>query len=50
LKQWWTPPLRLPVSDCSTFLMCDVPSTDVFFVENILKAFLVLFPDTFLVL
>jgi hypothetical protein len=35
-------------SDCSTFLiMCDVPSTVVFFVENLLNAFLVLFPDFF---
>jgi hypothetical protein len=48
LNQWWTPPLRLQVSDCSTFLiMCDFPSTAVFFVENLLNAFLVLFPDIF---
>jgi hypothetical protein len=32
LSQWWTPPLRLQVSDCSTFLMmCGVPSTEGFF-------------------
>jgi hypothetical protein len=32
LNCWCTPPLRLQVSDCSTFLiMCDVPSTAVFF-------------------
>jgi hypothetical protein len=31
LSQWWTPPLRLQVSACSTFLMmCDVPSMAVF--------------------
>jgi hypothetical protein len=31
LNQWWTPPLRLQVPDCSTsFFFCDVPSTDVF--------------------
>jgi hypothetical protein len=36
LDQWWTPPLRLKVSDCSTFLiMCDVPSTAVFCTESI---------------
>jgi hypothetical protein len=53
LIQWWTPPLRLQVSDCSTFLiMCDVPSTAVFFFrerENLFNAFLVLFPDICLV-
>jgi len=38
LNQWCTPPLRLQVSDCSTFLvMFDVFSTAVFFcVENLL--------------
>jgi hypothetical protein len=47
LNQWWTPPLRLQVSDCSTFLIkCYVPSTAVF-VENLLNTFLVLFPDNF---
>jgi hypothetical protein len=36
LDQLWTPPLRLQVSDCSTFLiMCDVPSTAVFYRESI---------------
>jgi hypothetical protein len=36
LSQWWTPPLRLQVSDCSTFLMmCDVPSMAVFCKEYI---------------
>jgi hypothetical protein len=30
LNQWCTPPFRLQVSDCRTFLsMCDVPSTAV---------------------
>jgi hypothetical protein len=30
-NQWCTPPLRLQVSDCSTFLtVCDVPSTAAF--------------------
>jgi hypothetical protein len=34
--------------DCSTFLrMCDVPGTVIFFVENLLNAFVVLFPDLF---
>jgi hypothetical protein len=48
LNQQWTQPLRLQVSDCSTFLiMCDVPSTAVLFLENLLNAFLVLFPDIF---
>jgi hypothetical protein len=36
LNHWWTPPLRLQVSDCSTFLIkCDVPSTAVFCTESI---------------
>jgi hypothetical protein len=36
LSQWWTPPLRLQVSACSTFLMtCDVPSMAVFCRESI---------------
>jgi hypothetical protein len=36
LNQWWTPPLRLQVSDCSTFfIMCEVPSTAVFCREAI---------------
>jgi len=36
LSQWWTPPLRLQVSACSTFLMmCDVPSMTVFCRESI---------------
>jgi hypothetical protein len=35
LSQWWTPPLRLQVSACSTFLMmCDVPSMAVFWRES----------------
>jgi hypothetical protein len=47
LNQLWTSPLRLQVSDCSTFLiMCDVPSTAVF-VGNLLKTFLVLSPNIF---
>jgi hypothetical protein len=46
LNQWCTPPFRLPFSDCSIFLMCGVPSTTVF-VDNLLNAFLILFPDTF---
>jgi hypothetical protein len=47
LSQWWTPPLRLQVSACSTFLMmCDVPSMAVF-VGNLLTVVLVLFPDIF---
>jgi hypothetical protein len=36
LSQWWTPPLRLQVSACRTFLMmCDVPSMAVFCTESI---------------
>ena len=36
LNQWWSPPLRLQVSYCSTFrIMCDVPSIAVFFSESI---------------
>jgi hypothetical protein len=36
LNQWWTPPLRLQVSDCSTFLiMHDVPSTAVLCTESV---------------
>jgi hypothetical protein len=36
LSQLWTPPLRLQVSACSTFLMmCDVPSMAVFCKESI---------------
>jgi hypothetical protein len=36
LSQWWTPPLRLQVSACSTFLMmCDGPSMAVFCKESI---------------
>jgi hypothetical protein len=36
LSQWWTPPLRLQVSACSTFLMmCDVPSMAVFCRDSI---------------
>jgi hypothetical protein len=43
-----SPPLRLQVSACSTFLMmCDVPSMVVFFVEDLLNVVLVLFPDIF---
>jgi hypothetical protein len=48
LNQWYTPPLRLQVSDCSTFrTMCDAPSTAVFFVDNLLSALLVLFTHIF---
>jgi hypothetical protein len=47
LSQWWTPPLRLQVPACSTFLMmCDVPSMTVF-VGNLLSVVLVLCPDIF---
>jgi hypothetical protein len=36
LSKRWTPPLRLQVSACSTFLMmCDVPSMAVFCKESI---------------
>jgi len=36
LNQWCTPPLRLQVSDCSTFLfMCDAPSTAVLYTEPV---------------
>jgi hypothetical protein len=36
LNQWCTPPLRLQISDCSTFLiMCDAPSTAIFCRESI---------------
>jgi hypothetical protein len=36
LNQWWTPLLRLQVSDCRTFLiMCDVPSIAAFCRESI---------------
>jgi hypothetical protein len=49
-SQWRTPPLRLQVSACSTFLMaCDVPSMAVF-VGNLLSVVLVLFPDILLLL
>jgi hypothetical protein len=48
LSQWWTLPLRLQVSACSTFLMmCDVPSMAVIFVGNLLSVVLVLFTDIF---
>ena len=41
LNQWWSPPLRLEASHCSTFcIMCDVPSIAVF-VVNLLSVFLV---------
>jgi hypothetical protein len=41
------PPLRLQVSDCSTFLMMrDVPGMAVF-VENVLNVVLLFFPDFF---
>jgi hypothetical protein len=47
LSQWWTPTLRLQVSDCNTFfMMCDVPST-AFFVDNLFNVVLVLFPNIF---
>jgi hypothetical protein len=49
LSQCWTPPLRLQVSACSTFLiMCDIPSLAVFFVGNLLSVVLVLFQIFFL--
>ena len=36
LNQWWSPPLRLQASHCSTFrIMCDVPSIAVFCSESI---------------
>ena len=36
LNQRWSPPLRLHVSDCSTFrITCDVPSTAVFCGESV---------------
>jgi hypothetical protein len=38
LRQWRSSPLRLQVSACSTFLMtCDVPSTAVYCVDNLLN-------------
>jgi len=47
LNEWCAPPLRLHVSDDSNFLIIsDVPSRAVF-VNNLLNAFLVLFPDFF---
>jgi hypothetical protein len=47
LIPWWTPPLTLQVSACSTFLMmCHVPSMAVF-VGNLLSVVLVLFPYIF---
>jgi hypothetical protein len=45
LNQWWAPTLRLLVSDCSTFLAMLL--VQLFLVENLLKAFLVLFSDIF---
>jgi hypothetical protein len=46
LSEWWTPPLRLQVSDCSTFLMmCHVPSTAFSPLENLLNVVFVLFRD-----
>ena len=45
LDQQWSPPLRLQVSDCSTFrITCDVPSTSVF-VVNLLYVYLVWIPN-----
>ena len=36
LNQWWSPPLRLQASHCSTFrIMCDVPNIAVFCSESI---------------
>jgi hypothetical protein len=41
-SQWWTPPLRLQVSACSTFLMmCDVASMAVF-VGNLLSVIIII--------
>jgi hypothetical protein len=35
LNQWWSPPLTLQASHCSTFhIMCAVPSTAVFCTES----------------
>jgi hypothetical protein len=34
-NQRWFPPLRLQVSECSNFLVCDVPSTAVFCSESV---------------
>jgi hypothetical protein len=35
-NQWWTPPLSLQVSNCSTFLVvCDLSSMAVFCIESI---------------
>jgi len=43
LNQQWSPPLRLQASHCSTFrIVCDVPSTAVFYSESI-----ECFPGTF---
>jgi hypothetical protein len=55
LSQWWTPPYKLQISDCSTFLMvcpfwygCFFPFFLFFsFADNLLNAVLVLFPDCF---
>jgi hypothetical protein len=47
LNQWCIPPLTLQVSDSSSFfIMCDVPSTVVFFVQNVLNAFAVPVPNS----
>jgi hypothetical protein len=47
LNQWWTPPLRLQASACSTFLMvCYVPSMAVF-LRNLLSVVLVFFTHIF---
>ena len=36
LNQWWSPPLRLQASHCSTFrILCDIPSIAVFCSEFI---------------
>jgi hypothetical protein len=48
LNQWCTPTLRLQVSVCSTFLITYV--VQLIYVRNLLNAFLLLFPDNFLVL
>jgi hypothetical protein len=47
-NQWCTRSLRFQASDPVTFLItCAVPSTAVSFAQNLLKAFVALFPDIF---
>jgi hypothetical protein len=43
LNQRWSPPLRLQVSDCSTFrIMCDVPSIAAFYSESIIITIIII--------